>query len=32
MFAIFFDLLKWLASQWWLWLAALTLWAATHVI
>jgi hypothetical protein len=32
MFAILFDMLKWLASQWWLWLAVLAFWAMTHVI
>ena len=32
MFAILFDMFKWLASQWWLWLAALVLWAMLNII
>ena len=32
MFTILFDMLKWLAKEWWLWLALLAFWAMLHVI
>ena len=31
MFGLLLDLLKWLASQWWLWLAGLLAWAMFHI-
>jgi hypothetical protein len=32
MIAFFFGMFKWLASQWWLWLAALLVWAIFHIV
>jgi hypothetical protein len=31
MIAVLFDMLKWLAAKWWLWLAVLAFWAMLHV-
>ena len=31
MLRFMFGMFKWLASEWWLWLAILTLWAMFHM-
>ena len=31
MFAFLLDLLKWLAKEWWLWLAVFILWAMLKI-
>jgi hypothetical protein len=31
MFAVLIDLFKWLAKEWWLWLAIFLFWAMTHI-
>jgi hypothetical protein len=32
MIAVLLDMLKWLAQEWWLWLAILLLYAMFHII
>ena len=32
MFRLLFDMLKWLAKEWWLWLAIFIFWAMTNVV
>ena len=32
MIAMLFDMLKWLAKEWWLWLALFAFWAMTHIV
>ena len=32
MIAVLFDMFKWLAAKWWLWLAVLFWWAAMHIV
>ena len=31
MFAVIFDIFKWLAKEWWLWLAIFFVWTVTHM-
>lgn len=32
MFTLLFDIFKWLAKEWWLWLSLFILWAMTNIV